>query len=203
MPVEIDPEKVNELFDQQGSPFDQPIGKTTHTPSGIIGKEHVLQQIEITVRGAPLASNNLKFNRRTGFAYRPPEHKQRIFSVHEYAEKTCAELGITDFPVFPKGVALWMRADLIFPYRKQDYRTGSRQHLLKPNAPHWVTTKKDIDNILKPLKDGLSGIVYHDDSQVCRYDRIEKVYGEQPCSIITIGRLDYNGQGIGGNQSGD
>lgn len=37
--------------------------------------------------------------------------------------------------------------------------------------------RPDIDNLLKPLKDALSGVVYKDDSQVCSINAI-KTYGE-------------------------
>ena len=44
----------------------------------------------------------------------------------------------------------------------------------KPNAPHVVTP--DQDNLLKPVKDALKGIAWHDDCQVCVYGRMSKVY---------------------------
>lgn len=203
MPQRLSDDAVNSLFDSLGSPFDpkpapepfaEPSRKDEHEENNrrndLTTDEKVLDEISFTIYGEPLASNNLKFNRKTGYAYRPKEHKQRIYSVHEYSEKALLDLGITTFPLFKKDTPLYMSAQLVFPYRKGDYRTGQSSDQLKPNAPRFVTVKKDIDNILKPLKDGMKGVIYFDDSQVCRYTEIEKVYGFTPCTEVTIGVLN-------------
>jgi Holliday junction resolvase RusA-like endonuclease len=192
MPQRLSDDAVNNLFDSVGSPFDLPHSDHVSARDELDSTlpEKVLDEISFVIYGTPLASSNLQFNRKTGYAYRPKEHKQRIYSVREYSEKALLDRGITQFPLFKKGTPLYMSAQLVFPYRRQDYRTGKHEDELKPNAPKWVTTKKDIDNILKPLKDGMSDVIYFDDSQVCRYDHIEKVYGFTPCTEVTIGVLN-------------
>jgi len=52
----------------------------------------------------------------------------------------------------------------------------------------YKTTRPDLDNLLKPLKDALSETVIKDDSLICRYGNIEKKYGE--FDLIEI-RLDF------------
>jgi Holliday junction resolvase RusA-like endonuclease len=202
MPRRLSDEAVNNLFDSVGSPFDLPNKELDrdlnrkdeieddNRRNDLTTVEMTLDEISFVVYGEPLASNNLKFNRKTGYAYRPKEHKQRIYSVREYAERELGKYGITAFPLFKKGTPLYLRAKLIFPYRRQDYRTGRHEDQLKPNAPKYVTVKKDIDNILKPLKDGMTSVIYFDDSQVCRYEQIEKVYGITPCTEVTVGVLN-------------
>lgn len=43
-----------------------------------------------------------------------------------------------------------------------------------PREPH--TSKPDVDNLCKSLKDALTGLLWTDDCRVCRYKSVEKVY---------------------------
>lgn len=45
--------------------------------------------------------------------------------------------------------------------------------------------KPDSDNIIKIILDGLNGVCYHDDAQICRI-HFEKKYSEIPKTKITI-----------------
>lgn len=51
----------------------------------------------------------------------------------------------------------------------------------------YPTSKPDIDNIIKSLKDGMNGIVYRDDSQVVDI-RAKKRYAENP--LVKIDAID-------------
>ncbi len=48
------------------------------------------------------------------------------------------------------------------------------------------TSKPDLDNLIKGVKDALNGIAYKDDSQVCRLSNVDKYYGEEDQIIIEI-----------------
>ena len=58
------------------------------------------------------------------------------------------------------------------------------------NCPtaRWTTKKPDSDNIIKIILDGLNGVCYHDDAQICRVI-FEKKYAEIPETKITIMEL--------------
>lgn len=49
---------------------------------------------------------------------------------------------------------------------KSHYRTGRYAGELKPNAPVYNTTRKDIDNLCKFVLDALNAKMYDDDSQI-------------------------------------
>lgn len=162
--------------------------------SEIIGEEQPLliqdslEEISFVIQGVPLSGSQLKFNRATGNAYRPKEHKQRVFEVYEFA-KRAVEDKIDELPYFKKGMPVILSVVFYFPYRGADYRTGSKSHLLKDNAPKYVIGNKDIDNLLKPLKDGLKGVVIADDKQIVGYGEMWKLYSESPRTEVKVKRI--------------
>ena len=71
------------------------------------------------------------------------------------------------------------------PRPKGHYGTGRNRLNLKPSAPRHHTTKPDLDNLIKFVKDCLNGIVYEDDKQVVDISAF-KLYAEKPKTIIRI-----------------
>jgi Holliday junction resolvase RusA-like endonuclease len=59
---------------------------------------------------------------------------------------------------------------------------------LKESAPMMHINRPDSDNIMKAIKDALSGVCWQEDCQVCD-ERIIKLYGEVPKTIITVREL--------------
>lgn len=56
---------------------------------------------------------------------------------------------------------------------------------VKKNAPYWHTKKPDLDNLIKAVKDSLTGIVYRDDGQIC-LETANKRYADVPGIRIVI-----------------
>ena len=48
------------------------------------------------------------------------------------------------------------------------------------------TTKPDLDNLIKGIKDALSGTWYKDDSQVVEYGKVGKWYAEEPRVYVRL-----------------
>lgn len=61
-----------------------------------------------------------------------------------------------------EGVCIWF--NFVFP-RPKSHRT--RKGGPKRTAPRTHYSKPDVDNLIKLVKDALTGIAYHDDAQVC------------------------------------
>lgn len=57
----------------------------------------------------------------------------------------------------------------------------SKEKFVRP-----MVGKPDLDNLIKPLKDALSGVVYRDDSQVVQYELCEKKYGVKSEIIVKV-----------------
>jgi Holliday junction resolvase RusA-like endonuclease len=139
--------------------------------------------VEFTIQGEPKSGSQLKFNRKTGNAYRPKEHKIRMQDVYDAA---CSYIPEGQRPYFRKGTPIILGVRFYFPYRSTDYGTGKNIGVLKPNAPTFCIGQKDIDNMLKPLKDGMKGVVYNDDKQIVAYSECWKLYSESPRTVVTI-----------------
>ena len=71
------------------------------------------------------------------------------------------------------------------PRPKSHYRTGKFKTILKPSAPHRHTSKPDLDNMIKLVKDALNGVFYKDDSQICIITA-NKTYSNTPQTIVYI-----------------
>ena len=56
------------------------------------------------------------------------------------------------------------------------------------------TTKPDLDNLIKGIKDALSGVWYKDDSQVVEYGKVGKWYAEEPRVYVRLDREVDDGQ---------
>lgn len=76
-----------------------------------------------------------------------------------------------------------LKADIyLMPPKK--YRTGPKRKLIASGELR-PTTKPDLDNLIKGIKDGCNKIIWHDDSQVVEMT-VRKFYSEQPRAEVTI-----------------
>lgn len=73
-----------------------------------------------------------------------------------------------------------IRLDLAFvmPRPKSHYGTGRNVNKIKPSAPVLHTQKPDLDKLIRAVGDALTGVAYHDDSQVVGGSHIKRwTYG--------------------------
>lgn len=69
------------------------------------------------------------------------------------------------------------------------YRTGKNAGVVKDTAPGYPTVKPDALKLARSVEDALTGVVYHDDSQIV-IEHLEKRYGVPERVVIRIRRLD-------------
>lgn len=82
-----------------------------------------------------------------------------------------------------------VRATFTFPRPKSHYGTGRNANILKPNAPHYVGKKPDIDKVLRSTFDALSTAgVWRDDDLAVDVKAV-KVYGPQAGAHLHIEEL--------------
>jgi len=85
--------------------------------------------------------------------------------------------------------ALVLSVTFVFPFISK-HGKRLREQVINNEKRLVKTTKPDLDNLLKPIKDALKGVVYADDNQISAYYKIDKIYGES-------GKIEINVREIG------
>lgn len=70
-------------------------------------------------------------------------------------------------------------------YRKIPKSFSKKKHELATSGKIRPTTKPDIDNLAKGIKDGLSKVLWHDDSQITELIA-RKWYSDNPRAVVTV-----------------
>ena len=68
---------------------------------------------------------------------------------------------------------------------KGHYGSGKNAGKIKASAPTWHTVKPDTIKLVRAIEDSCTGIVWRDDSQVCRHV-LEKRWGEEFSTFVRI-----------------
>ena len=116
----------------------------------------MLSKIEFVVPGNPIAQPRQRHARRGNFItnYTPAKHP-----VNSY-KKDLQDAARLAYDGEPVSCGIFLQLTLIFPRQKSKvWKTKPM-----PRYPHLI--KPDVDNVVKAVKDALSGIIYVDDCQV-------------------------------------
>lgn len=138
--------------------------------------------IRLVIPGEPIPQGRPRFSTANGYirAYDPHvsrKYKDLVKAIAVHAKVKSAfteavEMVVHVYRPIPRSWSL----------KKQ---TSADRGIIRP------TTKPDIDNYVKAVKDGLMGIVYCDDSQVVRLVA-EKYYSFNPRVEIEIREIEEN-----------
>ena len=83
-------------------------------------------------------------------------------------------------------ILLWI--EFLFVRPKGHFGTGRNADKLKPNAPHFHTSKPDGVKCCRSTEDACTGIIWRDDSQVAMHN-LSKVYadpGQTPGASVKV-----------------
>ena len=130
--------------------------------------------ITLKIPGKPIAKKRPRFYRRGKFVgtYNDQQTEEGRFILlarEQYSDELI--VGPID---------LWVRFYMPIPKSTpkkniESMKLGLIRHTKRP----------DLDNLLKFLKDCLNGIIWKDDSQICRIEAV-KCYGEDPMTEVRI-----------------
>lgn len=94
-----------------------------------------------------------------------------------------------------------VRLGVIFWFKRpaSHFCSGRNSRILKPSAPLFHTQTPDLSKLLRALEDGLTGVIWNDDRQVCRYTNDTGKYWTTGTEMaaITITELDLATKEIG------
>ena len=139
------------------------------------------------VPGQPVPAARARATVRGGFAkmYMPTENRK-----HETLVRAALARDLKGMTPIPPGVPVKMEVVFWFARPKSHFGTGKNAAKLKPSAPVFHTSKPDVDNLMKLLKDGMAKIAWDDDRQVCEYGQIQKRYVDttvtEPCTAVSF-----------------
>lgn len=63
---------------------------------------------------------------------------------------------------------------------QKDWTTGADSGRLRPSADRDPTVRPDLDKLTRAVLDGLEGVAYRNDSQVCGFSHLVKRYQCEP-----------------------
>jgi len=134
--------------------------------------------VELTfeILGTPLAKQSMKFT-KGGVRYQPKQVTQNAENIKSQVISQLPE----SFKIIANPVVV--DAIFIFPPLKS-FNKKMKQHI--DNGGYIIkSTKPDLDNLEKAINDALEGIVFLNDSQVCKVRKL-KYYGNTPQVRIRV-----------------
>lgn len=115
-------------------------------------------RIKLTIPGKPVAQGRPRFYRRGTFVVATDPKASKVYKadIQYLAQKYKEEHNIEHLLDGPLGL------DIVayFPCPKSRWRKTNP----RPEEHH--AKRPDADNVAKSIKDGLTGVFYHDDSQI-------------------------------------
>jgi Holliday junction resolvase RusA-like endonuclease len=135
---------------------------------------------EFFIPGTPVAKGRPKFFRRGNFVgtYTPKKTENFENNIFSYAASYARQNS-----VLPSEGPVSIDVKFFMP-RPKSHSKRQREIL-------WHTSRPDKDNLVKAVLDGINGVFFKDDSQVCK-ESSEKLYAaenQQPGIHVTIAAL--------------
>ncbi len=146
-------------------------------------------EFQIVGRAIPAGSKQAipVHNRHTGEVLRGPGGRIVTRTIHDnpkladwlrevgYAARQAYDGALLEGPIRLEVIVFRVRP-------KRHYRTGRNSALLRDGAPVAPDTKPDLTKLVRGIEDGLTGVIWRDDSQVCslvadkRWGRFNEVH---------------------------
>lgn len=147
-----------------------------------------MRTFKLEMLGIPRPKQSFRFavrKNKIGKTYVQKYQDQDVIYMEQSLAWQVAQQLPKDFKPFDCGIML--RIEFIFPplkswTKKQKQALADGEHIFKITAP-------DIDNLQKMVCDAMEGVVYVNDSRICK-KTVEKCYGEQAKTRIVICALD-------------
>lgn len=140
--------------------------------------------MQFSVPGKVEGKGRPRFDPRTGHAYTPEKTRQYEEHVRNCALEALIKWERDNGAVWPKhwnielDLVAWIKVPASWPKAKKAL-------VLSGEEPEPAAVKPDIDNIAKALMDGMQGVLYDDDKQVCEKDT-HKWWGEEGSAQVTV-----------------
>lgn len=151
-------------------------------------------EVSFVVHGKPATAGSktvFSYQRdgQTHVGVRPANQRQKPFMAAVAAQAAEVARGI-----FWQTEPLWLEVGILRMRPASHHRTGKNAHLLRAGAPDLPTGKPDSLKIVRAIEDALAGVLYRDDSQICRHTITKKwtTHGDRVWIRITDMEPDHD-----------
>lgn len=154
--------------------------------------------MRITVLGKPKPAGSKKAfqNRHTGRVHVVDANKDSMSwkqDVAQAASKAAQEQGWT---VEDAHAPLALEINFYLARPRTHFGSGRNSERVKDSAPSHPITRPDVDKLSRAVMDGLTGVVYRDDSQVV-WKKVSKRYGEPERAEIFVAKSIDRAEKVG------
>jgi Holliday junction resolvase RusA-like endonuclease len=143
--------------------------------------------IRLEFPGEPKAVQSFRFT-RTGLRFQPKDVKSWKAFISVMAMEQLPE-GFKPF----QNACIIHKCQFVFALPKSA-KKGLREMVAAGFHPVKFTRPDLHDNLFKGFCDALTGVVYADDSLICRIQDVSKVYGLVPHIELVIGEYQEKGE---------
>src|SRR5574343_295839 len=143
-------------------------------------------RLKFVVFGKPIGQARPRFFTRKG------KNGKTFAGAYNPQESEAAKFGLSVRMQIPNGFQpfdgpIAISAKFVLPIPAS---ASKKNHAAMMDGAMLPAKKPDLDNFIKFVCDSLSGIVWKDDVQICKfYEPLEKVYGDQPRTEIEVFKL--------------
>lgn len=131
--------------------------------------------VQFSVHGKPAQMGSKRAFVRNGRAIMANDNSERLKQWYNSVASKAAEVmrgreQITG-PV---------RLSISFHFKrpKSHYGSGSKANIRKPGSPQFHAQSPDLDKLIRCTQDALSAVVWRDDSQVCQYGSVSRIWSD-------------------------
>lgn len=149
-----------------------------------------MNSIEIHVKGQPFGQPRTRAAVVAGQVrmFTSPPSKSARAAFKAWGEALDAAI-LPRVPATPIDKPVILTCVFHMPRPKHHFGTGRNAGKLKRSAPYWHTSKPDLDNLIKMVKDHLTTMrLWTDDNRACRYggDTMKHYAMGDPGAMIRI-----------------
>lgn len=131
----------------------------------------ISQRITIMLKGEPMPKQSVRAT-KSGHFFQP---KKTVDRKKDYQRQLREQLP-KDFVMYESEIRI-IRLNFVFAPLKAFHKQKGKMDLIREGNIFYKTTKPDLDNLLKPLLDSMSNIVFKDDAIITQIDGVKKYYG--------------------------
>lgn len=150
----------------------------------LCGNIKTILMLQFKILGTPTPKQSARFRivkKKTGGQFVSSYQKKSVKDAAKSIGSQIKEQLPKDFKIIDNPIQM----DILFVFPPLKSWSKKKLELLKSGEVIYKETKPDIDNTTKNLLDPMEGLVFTNDSRVCRI-RVQKIFGFEPRTEVKL-----------------